>query len=99
MTTNFTEGTLNEIAYDFWTQGYYDGYKACSEIYESSIEKRKKQHSLFVKQKILGIVLLIVTFLIVMLLDGDATVSLILVPISILMIFSEEMKGSNERRK
>lgn len=67
--------------------------------------RRQQRRWYFIKQRLFGIALLIFTVLATMLLDGDATIGLIMVPLGLYLIFSKEMLIVNnfywqeERRK
>ena len=67
--------------------------------------RRQQRRWYFIKQRLLGISLLIFTVLATKLLDGDATIALITVPLGLYLIFSKEMLVVNnfywqkERRK
>lgn len=58
--------------------------------------RRQQRRRYFIKQRLYGIVLLIFTMLAVRLLDGDATLALVTVPLGLCMIFSREMLITNE---
>lgn len=51
-------------------------------------EKRRRLY--FLKQKVIGIFILVLTILAVKLLDGDATFALLTVPLVLVLIFSKE---------
>ena len=52
--------------------------------------KRKAKTIYFLKQKMMGIALIIISILIPVLLDGDATTSRVLLPLGIYMLFTKE---------
>ena len=52
--------------------------------------KRKAKTIYFLKQKMMGITLIIISILIPILLDGDATTSLLFLPLGIYMLFTKE---------
>lgn len=52
--------------------------------------ERQARRQYFLKQKVLGIVLLIFTILITWLLEGDATIALITAPLGFALIFSKQ---------
>lgn len=77
--------------------GYDVGYEKCRADYRQRVRERKKtkyaakrRRLYFLKQKIIGVFFLIGTILMVRLLDGDATIALLTVPISLTLIFSKE---------
>ena len=52
--------------------------------------KRKAKTIYFLKQKMIGIALIIISILIPILLDGDATASLLFLPLGIYILFTKE---------
>jgi ABC-type xylose transport system permease subunit len=59
-------------------------------------ERRRQQRRwYFIKQRLLGVFLLLFTVFAVYMLDGDATIALITVPLALLMLFSKEMLITN----
>ena len=52
--------------------------------------KRKAKTIYFLKQKMMGIALIIVSILIPIVCDGDATTSLLFLPLGIYMLFTKE---------
>lgn len=82
---------------DAEAKGYDEGYRACQIDYRRKIKERKqlkiqrKQHRLyFLKQKVIGIFFLIFTIFAVKLLDGNATIALLMVPLGLMLIFSKK---------
>lgn len=82
---------------DGYDSGYSDGYNECVLNYKKTSEEHrlqeiemKKRRLYFFKQKLLGWIGLLGTILAVHLLDGDATVAIITVPMSLGLIFSKE---------
>lgn len=57
--------------------------------------RRQQRRWYFIKQRLSGIAILIITVFTTMLLDGDATVALITVPLGLYMIFTKEMLTTN----
>lgn len=55
-------------------------------------ERKKKRESLFykVKQKLIGTALIIISVLIPILLEGDATISVIMLPLGIYVLFTKK---------
>lgn len=49
-----------------------------------------KRKSKFIVQKLIGVVVILLTFLLVKMLNGDATVAVITVPIGLMAIFSKD---------
>lgn len=74
--------------------GYEEGYQACIDNYRK--QKQKKNAELrraryFIKQKMIGFLLIIATILMVwLLLDGDATIALITIPMGLTLMFTKE---------
>ena len=52
--------------------------------------KRKAKTIYFLKQKMMGIALIIISILIPILLDGDATASLLFLPLGLFLLFTKE---------
>lgn len=85
-----------------YTVGFEDGYDVCKQHYQYLIQERKRmrrevkrQRLYFLKQKTVGLLMLVLTGLGVMFLDGDATIAIITVPISGMLLFSKEMCWMN----
>lgn len=57
---------------------------------------RQQRRWYFFKQRLSGIVLLALTILAVMWLDGDATIAVFTVPLGLYMLFGKEMLITNE---
>lgn len=77
--------------------GYEEGYQACQLDYLRKAKERKqlkiqekRRRLYFLKQKVIGVFFLIFTIFAVKLLDGDATIALLTVPIGLTLIFSKE---------
>lgn len=58
--------------------------------------RRQQRRWYFIKQRLFGIITLIFTVLAIKMLDGDATIAVITVPIGLYMIFSKEMLLVND---
>lgn len=78
-------------------KGYDEGYQACQLDYKKRARERKqlkiqekRRRLYFLKQKVIGVFLLILTIFAVKLLEGDATIALITVPLGLVLIFSKE---------
>lgn len=77
--------------------GFEAGYKACEED-RKRLEVERKERRLkenrrrlcFVKQKLIGVLMIFLTGFIVKILDGDATIAVITVPLACTMIFSKK---------
>lgn len=74
-----------------------EGYHKCQLDYKrkernrKQLKKREKERRLyFLKQKAVGVFLLIFTIFVVKLLDGDVTIALLTVPLGLGLIFSKE---------
>lgn len=74
-----------------------EGYQACRLDYKKrarerkQLKIRKKRRLLyFLKQKVIGVFLLVLTIFVVKLLEGGATVALFTVPLGLTLIFSRE---------
>lgn len=69
--------------------GYELGYRACVLKNKKLQRKRARRRLYFIKQRLIGIAILLFTVLMAWLLDGDATLAIITIPIGILLIFSK----------
>lgn len=97
------------------SKSYGEGYQACRLEFrqkareQKQLKNRERRRRLyFLKQKVIGVFMLILTIFAVKLLDGDATIALLTVPLSLALIFSKEKlwmdnyyfeSEANERRK
>ena len=60
-------------------------------------ERRRQQHRwYFIKQRLNGIFLIVLTMILIKLLDGDATIALITVPMGLYLAFTKKMCIVNE---
>lgn len=85
------------ISQHHYDVGFQDGYMACKEEYAKRAEKKREQRIkerekalYFLKQKALGVFVLIFTAISVWLLDGDATIGAVIIPLGIALIFSKK---------
>lgn len=97
--------TIDQISYEIGeTSGYIDGSKVGYEygyhdcvldlIKKSNRIKRQKARKAkrrlyFMKQKLWGVALLLLTFYVCYLADGDCTVGVITVPMALILIFGK----------
>ena len=102
--------SLEEIYSDAESKSYDEGYRACKLDYRQRAKERKqlkiqekRRRLYFLKQKVIGVFFLVFTIFAIKLLDGDATIALLTVPLSLMMIFSKEkwwklreMEGKND---
>lgn len=58
--------------------------------------RRQQRRWYFIKQRLFGIALLVFTVLATMMLDGDATIGFVTVPLGLCLIFSKEMLITND---
>ncbi len=82
---------------DEYQTGYTDGYNACAMEYRRRAIERKKakkaelrRKRYFFKQKMMGVLVLALTMFAIYVLDGDATISFVMVPVGCLLLFSKE---------
>lgn len=76
-----------------------DNFEEHQETVHEHYEKRRKyqeaekskRRTYFFEQKLVGVLMLLVTIIMVKALDGDLTLACITVPISLYLIFSKEM--------
>lgn len=77
--------------------GYDDAYKSGYQRCMRDERRRKEREMYYILQKALGSIMLAVTVLCIIVLDGDATIALLLLPIILCLIFSNRpmlvMKG------
>ncbi|MCX4374553.1 MAG: hypothetical protein OSJ61_00110 [Lachnospiraceae bacterium] len=85
---------MNQYHYDM---GFQDGYMACKNEYKKKAKDHREQQIkarerflYFLKQKLLGVVALALTVAFTWLLDGDATVGIIMIPLGLTLIFSNK---------
>ena len=65
-------------------------YKEWEQIHNTQIQKKKKNTIYFAKQKIAGIILIAIGVIIPFILDGDATASIVIIPMGLLLLFTKE---------
>lgn len=75
---------------DAYEAGYADGMAEIRKRYRRR-QERKARRWYFIKQKLYGVALLIATVFAVRVLDGDATIAIITVPMGLLCLFGKEM--------
>ena len=75
---------------DAYEAGYADGMADIRKRYRSRQEKKARRWY-YIKQKLYGAALLIATVFAVWVLDGDATIAIITVPLGVSCLFSKEM--------
>ena len=94
-------GENDRSYYAGYTLGYLEGlgigqeigYRSCVRAYKKQErqEKEEKRRQLyFFKQKVIGVFLFVMAFLFAMLLDGDITISILILPVSFMLIFGRE---------
>lgn len=88
---------------DDFERGYDAGYEACQRDQQRRLLKQKQQKEAlrkkelyFLKQKLIGVLCLVYTVIAVIVMDGDATVALVTVPLGLAMIFSRTMLWTND---
>lgn len=84
-------------AADNFGMGFQDGYMACINEYKKKAKEHREQQIkarerflYFLKQKLLGVVALVLTVVSTWLLNGDATVGMIMMPLGLALIFSNK---------
>ena len=75
---------------DAYEAGYADGMAEIRKRYRRR-QERKARRWYFIKQKLYGVALLIATVFAVWVLDGDATIAIITVPMGLPCLFGKEM--------
>ena len=73
------------------TAAYRRGYADALEDMRKRQREKKRRRQYFIIQKLNGIALLAFTALAVYILEGDATIAILTVPLALYMIFSREM--------
>lgn len=81
---------LNHLLEDAYVQGYTDAMRKTRERNRERREQRERKHY-FIKQRLYGVAILILTAFAVRILDGDATIALFTVPLGISLLTSREM--------
>lgn len=64
--------------------------------WERRERRRQQRRWYFIKQRLSGIFLIVLTMILIKLLDGDATIALITVPLGLYLAFTKEMCIVNE---
>ena len=77
----YTDTTSKEAADDYMERWRKDSQK----------ERRRQYRRTFLKQRLMGIAILAITMIAAKMLDGDATIALITVPLGLYLIFTGEM--------
>lgn len=76
---------------DSYINGYADALEDMRRWQQARRQReRQARHWYFIKQRALGVAMLIFTVLAVWILEGDATIALITVPLGLALIFSRE---------
>ena len=65
-------------------------YSQWEKIHTQNAQKRKAEHTYYIKQKLSGLAMAAVGIITPILLDGDATFSLIALPLGIWLLFTKE---------
>lgn len=81
----YTDTTSRAAVADYMERQQWDKRR------EHRRQQRRRYYFYFLKQRLIGIALLVLTMLAVKLLDGDATIALITVPLGLYLIFTGEM--------
>lgn len=79
--------TIDVLDSRSYETGYTTGYRTCQLDYN---ERERERWLYFLKQKAVGVFLLLLTILAIKLLDGDATIALLTIPLGLMLIFSKE---------
>lgn len=97
MNKGSTARVIDIIDLASYNAGYAEGYEQCKVEYRQRIRERReskyaerRRRLYFLKQKLIGVLLLIGTIAIMKFLEGDATIALFTVPVSLILIFSKE---------
>lgn len=86
------------VAYNQYRHGYKKGYADAIEDMQIWWQEQQEQERIqrqrrwyFIEQRLTGLLLLAFTVFAVKLLDGDATIALITVPLGLCLLFTKEM--------
>lgn len=93
------EVQTGEAEAELLEQAYAMGFLAAKErerARRKALREKRERKKYFITQKLCGIATLIFTVFVVRLLDGDATVALLTVPLGITLIVSKEMLIVNQ---
>lgn len=70
---------------------YQSGYADALGDMRRRQQEKKRRRWYFIKQRAVGVAILLLTVLAVIVLDGDATIGVFTVPLSLYLIFGSEM--------
>ena len=87
---------MDIIDQESYRAGYNAGAAESYTIYRKRLEREYGRFIYFLKQKLLGVLLLVVTFLTVKLLNGDATIAIFTVPYGLALICGRNMLLVND---
>ena len=108
---NFTSSESYGIGYavgysEGENYGYDLGYKKCQIDYKKKAEEEKiqknnvkKRRLYFLKQKLMGVLILLYTICTAYVLDGDGTIALLTVPMALMLIFDKGGMNKKEYQK
>lgn len=71
-------------------------YLESRRLWEHRERRRQQRRWYFIKQRLNGIFLIVLTMILIKLLDGDATIALITVPLGLYLAFTKKMCIANE---
>ena len=71
-------------------------YLESRRLWEHRERRRQQRRWYFIKQRLNGIFLIVLTMILIKLLDGDATIALITVPLGLYLAFTKKMCIVNE---
>lgn len=73
-------------------ESYQRGYIACCINQQRKAKEKKKSREFVLKMRLLGILLLASTVIVAMINDGDTTLAILTVPLSLVLIFGRKEK-------
>ena len=82
---------MDIIDQESYKAGYNAGAIESYVVYRKRLEREYGRFFYFLKQKLVGVMFLAITFLAVKLLEGDATIAVFTVPFGLALIFSKSM--------
>lgn len=81
---------VNCILEDAYVQGYTDAMRKTRERNRARREQRERKRY-FIKQRLYGLATLVFTVFAVRVLDGDATIALLTIPLGLSLLLSKQM--------
>ncbi len=97
---------IGKLSNYHYNSGFKDGYEYCEAEYRERSFRRKQQRMrerektlYFLKQKLYGLIVILFSIFSVWALDGDATLTIITVPLGLCLIFTKKRYLSFSSRR